>query len=49
MQLRQEIEKTKSSLAAAKPRSERRAIIQRDLVMLMVKQLKREVRRDKRK
>jgi len=49
MQLHEKIALARKSYRAAKPRSARRTEVQRDLVWLMVKQLKRENRRRRRR
>ncbi len=48
MQLHEKIERARKCYRASKPRSARRTEVQRDLVWLMVKQLKRENRRRRR-
>lgn len=49
MQLHLKIETARVALAATKRRSVRRVELHRDLVRLMVKQLRRENRQDRRK
>jgi hypothetical protein len=49
MQLHEKIARARKSYRATKPRSTRRSEIHRDLVWLMVKQLKRENRRERRR
>jgi len=49
MQLHQQITRKRIEFAKAKPRSERRTKVHRDCVMLVIKQLRKEIRQDKRK
>lgn len=42
-----QIERAKASLQATKPRSQRRAVLERNLVHLMVKQLRLENRKER--
>lgn len=49
MQLHEQINAKKSAYAHSKPRSTRRVEVHREHVKLMCKQLKREIRKDKRK
>lgn len=48
MNLLTQIHRARVSLATAKPRSERRVKVQRDLTKLVLKQLRKEIRQDKR-
>lgn len=49
MQLREKIERARRCYKASKPRSARRSEVHRDLVWLVVKQIKRETRRERRR
>lgn len=49
MQLHEQIERKRIEFAKAKPRSERRTKVHRDCVALVLKQLRKEIRQDKRR
>lgn len=49
MQLHEQINRKRVEFAKAKPRSERRTKVHRDCVSLVLKQLRKEIRQDRRK